>query len=322
MAKFTDTQWQNVYKHTRFMLSFAGSLLKHILVNFNNFRHFCATINSHGLAKTVLTRQRSQMTHLPKEIEKLLKNEEYTIDKIGMSGSTVMVFGDKVLKIQNATAEAENEVALMRWLNSKLPVPQVLAHECMDGKSFLLMSKLKGKMACAQRFLQCPQLLFRLLGEALNMWWSVDFSAYSKKSNLNEKLRVAQHAVEDNLVDLNNVEPNTFGENGFENPQALLNWLVKNRPAEEDLVLSHGDFCLPNVFLTDDGVSGFIDLGRGGVADKYQDVALCYRSLKSNFGGRYGGPTYNVDMDMFFKVLKIEPDWEKMKYYLLLDELF
>lgn len=262
------------------------------------------------------------MSYLPKEIEKLLKNEECTVDKVGMSGSTVLIFGDKVLKIQNANAEAGNEVALMRWLKNKLPVPQVLAYECSEGKSFLLMSKLPGEMACTPRFLRRPERLFQLMSEALHMWWSVDFSAYPEKSNLDKKLHAAQHAVENNLVDTTNVELDTFGKNGFENPQALLDWLVENRPETEDLALTHGDFCLPNVFLTEEGVSGFIDLGRGGVADKYQDVALCYRSLKDNFAGRQGGAVFNADMNMFFAALKMEPDWGKIKYYRLLDELF
>ena len=46
----------------------------------------------------------------------------------------------------------------------------------------------------------------------------------------------------------------------------------ENKPKEE-LALSHGDYCLPNVFFKDGKVSGFIDLGASGVADKYLDIA-------------------------------------------------
>lgn len=263
------------------------------------------------------------MTDLPKEIEKLLKNQEYTVDEIGMSGSTVLMFSDKVLKIQRCSTEAENEVLLLRWLQGKLPVPQVFAYERAEGKSYLLMTRLKGTPACSPQFLQRPELLFSMLYEALRMWWSVDVSAYPESgSNLDKKLRAAQYAVENDLVDLTNVDKNTFGADGFENPQALLNWLVENRPASEDLVLSHGDFGLPNIFLSDKGVCGFVDLGRGGVADKYQDVAICYRSVRDNLGGLYGGPKYDFDADAFFRALQVEPNWEKINYYLLLDELF
>ena len=68
---------------------------------------------------------------------------------------------------------------------------------------------------------------------------------------------------------------------------------------------------------------GFIDLGRGGIGDKWNDIALCYRSLKHNFDGTYGGKVYeDFHPDMLFEKLGLEPDWDKIKYYLLLDELF
>jgi kanamycin kinase len=36
--------------------------------------------------------------------------------------------------------------------------------------------------------------------------------------------------------------------------------------------LLHGDFCLPNIMLKDWKLSGFIDLGGGGVGDKHIDL--------------------------------------------------
>ena len=80
---------------------------------------------------------------------------------------------------------------------------------------------------------------------------------------------------------------------------------------------------MPNIFLGDGQVSGFIDLSRAGAGDKWNDIALCYRSLKHNFSGMYGGKIYeDFNADKLFETLGIEPDWEKIKYFLLLDELF
>ena len=88
-------------------------------------------------------------------------------------------------------------------------------------------------------------------------------------------------------------------------------------------MLSHGDFCLPNIFINNDKISGFIDLGRIGIGDKWNDIALCYRSLKWNAQGRYGGNGYpKLNPDMLFDALEIEPNYEKIEYYTLLDELF
>lgn len=119
-----------------------------------------------------------------------------------------------------------------------------------------------------------------------------------------------------------NVEPDTFGENGFENPKHLLEWLKTNRQ-EEEFVFSHGDFCLPNIFLSEEKVSGYIDLGKAGIADRWQDIALCYRSLLHNFEGKYSDNNYpGFSADILFEKLDIVPNWDKIRYYILLDELF
>jgi len=102
---------------------------------------------------------------------------------------------------------------------------------------------------------------------------------------------------------------------------ALYLWLEAHQP-EEDLVLSHGDYCLPNIFGNKNQLSGFIDIGRMGIADRWQDIALCYRSLRDNMNGSYGGKVYDFNPNLLFEALKIEKNEEKLNYYLLLDELF
>lgn len=262
------------------------------------------------------------MIILPNSIRKLIGNEKFTFDKIGMSDSNVLLFGDKVLKIQSASDEAENEAVMMRWLKGKIPVPDVLAYDIEFGKSYLLMSKSSGKMSCSDYYMNNPELQIDLLAKAIRMLWEVQIYDCPSKMNLDKKLKMAEYAVDNNLIDMDNVEPDTFGENGFENPRALLDWLIENRP-DEDLVLSHGDFCLPNLFFSENTVSGFIDLGKTCPADRYQDIALCYRSIKDNFDGVYKGKVYGgFNPDRLFKKLDIVPDWKKIRYYILLDELF
>lgn len=98
----------------------------------------------------------------------------------------------------------------------------------------------------------------------------------------------------------------------------LYHWLIENKPSEE-LCFTHGDYFLPNIFIDGNFVTGFIDLGRAGIADKWQDIALCVRSIGYNLRNCDGKDRY---VDMLFEHLKIEPDWEKINYYILLDELF
>lgn len=260
--------------------------------------------------------------HVPSKIESLIKNKSFKVDNIGMSGNQVLIFDDMVLKIEEKSASIEQQVQMMQWLEEKLLVPKVIAYEEENGKSYLLMSKIGGVMSCETYYLEHPQELLEALASGLKMLWEVDVKGCPCIRDVSTVLKEARVRVENNLVDMENVEPTTFGEGGFEGPQHLLEWLENNRPSFEP-VLSHGDYCLPNIFLENGKINGFIDLGRTGVGDKWNDIALCYRSLKHNFDGTYGGKVYkDFKPDLLFEKLGIEPDWEKINYYLLLDELF
>lgn len=260
--------------------------------------------------------------YLPSKIKSWIEDKTYTVDDIGMSGNQVLIFEDMVLKIEEKSASVDRQVQMMRWLEGKIPVPKVLAYEVENGKSYLLMSKASGVMSCDTYYLEHPEELLEALAAGLKMLWEVDVKECPCVRDVDVVLTEAHIQVENGWVDLDNVEPDTFGEGRFESPEQLLEWLENHRPSFEP-VLSHGDFCLPNIFLKDGQVKGFIDLGRAGVGDKWNDIAICYRSLKHNFDGTYGGKVYeDFNPDMLFEKLGVEPDWEKIKWYLLLDELF
>ena len=260
---------------------------------------------------------------IPERIRRLIADEKYETDQIGMSESSVFLFEKKVLKVQEYNDEAENEYRMMQYLHNKLPVPLVHVREISNGRSYLLMSKCQGQMACSHEYMQNPAVLCRLLADGLKRLWSIDISDCPSDQGLSRKLDMAKYNIENGLVDLDNVQPDTFGENGFQNPAALLQWLYENQP-EEEPVLSHGDYCLPNIFGVSGEVTGYIDLGKTGIADKWCDIALCCRSLSNNYGGRYGGIDTCCDYDasLLFRELGIAPNWEKIRYYILLDELF
>lgn len=259
---------------------------------------------------------------LPEEIADLISDDNYLLDEIGMSESSVRIYHDKVLKIQKCGLEAENERRMMKWLEGKLPVPKEYAYTVMDDNSYLLMSKCDGMMLCAEEYMENPSMQIKLLSESLKKLWKIDISDCPTDSRLQYKLLQAQYNVEHHLVDLDNVEPETFGEKGFQSPEKLLQWLCDNQP-EEEPVLSHGDFCLPNIFGVGTKVTGYIDLGKMGIADKWCDIAVCYRSLSHNYAGNYHHHAYTgYDDNLLFQELGIESDWNKIRYYILLDELF
>ena len=261
------------------------------------------------------------LNHLPAAIQKAIDGKPYTRNTTGLSGAGVLVFDQMVLKVAPDDPTSRRETQMMSWLADKLPVPKVL-HSCVEkDTSFLLMSRLEGEMACHERYMSRPGVLIPLLAEGLTRLWQVDTGDCPCRFSLEDRLLLAEDNVLHGRCETENVEKDTYGPKGFRDPAHLLQWLKDHRPPM-DPVLSHGDFCLPNVFFKDGQVSGYLDLGFCAVADRYQDVALCYRSLTHNADGSYGVIYPNVRPEALFGALRITPDWEKIRYYILLDELF
>ncbi|ADB32381.1 Antimicrobial 3''-kinase [Kribbella flavida DSM 17836] len=105
-----------------------------------------------------------------------------------------------------------------------------------------------------------------------------------------------------------------------ERPEDLLAQIQADRPyadaqAAHDLVVCHGDPCLPNVLL-DPGtleITGFIDVGRLGLADRYADLALTTAQL---------GDEWDLDPASFHAAYGLDaPDQRRLVFYRLLDSL-
>ncbi len=78
------------------------------------------------------------------------------------------------------------------------------------------------------------------------------------------------------------------------------------------LVVTHGDFTFANIFVNP---TGLLDLGRLGVADRYQDISLVLRDIEGNYGTEWREPFV-----MAYGLKAI--DDSKLSFFRLLDELF
>ena len=78
-------------------------------------------------------------------------------------------------------------------------------------------------------------------------------------------------------------------------------------------VVTHGDYLTGNIFLDEENrVTGLIDLGRVGVADPYQDLAILWNNLRE----------YDLEALLFEAYGEAEPDERRLHFHLMLDELF
>lgn len=263
------------------------------------------------------------LPYLPDDMKALLKGHSFDIDTIGCSGSSLFSFdNDLVLKVEQKTIESDSEYRMMNWLQGKLPVPEIVSFHT-DGKSnYLLMTKLQGKMACDTDILADGEKMARLLAKGLKRLWQVDIEGCPRSVNLDYLLDEALSMIESGMTEVDYTQLEAFGIEGFTKPMEIYEYLKNNRPKEETAFV-HGDYCLPNIFINNNNeISGYLDLGFCGVGDKWMDIALGVRSMRFNLElirkGDLFLPLYNI----FFEELGMDPDEEKIRYYIILDELF
>ena len=264
-------------------------------------------------------------------------------ETIGKSKASLFMFDmpnaadSMVLKAETVSESSMRERKALIWLDGRVPVPKVIDHHVAGDTSYILMSKVRGRMLCDPSILSNRRRLLKSIVAALRTLWSVDVWDCPLDSGLDRDLEIAAYNVEHGLVAFS-LDPSYEFDipSGVVSATDLLRWLQRNRPKMDDgdRVFSHGDLCLPNVLVDCKGIAGFVDLGGAGWADRWRDIAICVRSLKDNLVGCYAKeyaasmglcpgdlPFGPFDEGEFFDVLGIEPNEEKLRYYTLLDKL-
>jgi kanamycin kinase/aminoglycoside 3'-phosphotransferase-2 len=69
-------------------------------------------------------------------------------------------------------------------------------------------------------------------------------------------------------------------------------------------------------------VTGLIDVGRAGLADRHSDLALMTRSLSSPANPSYGSETAQRFLRRYAESGDVEVDTARLDFYRLLDEFF
>lgn len=251
---------------------------------------------------------------LPGQIRSHIEGLSYYEEEIGQSDSHVWMFDDFVLKIEKQSTLTERQNRMLHWLEGKLPVPRIICSEEADGMQYLLMTRIHGEMTCADENMLKPVETVCAVADALKLLWKVDITDCPVVYTFDQMLADAAQR-------LPQIDRGSW-QGHFPTPEEQLAWLTEHKP-KEDFVFAHGDFCMPNVMLEKGHVSGFIDLGQCGAADRWYDIALMMQSMERNFGGFFGGHPYEgYEPDVFLEKLGIQPDREKLHYHLLLDELY
>lgn len=233
---------------------------------------------------------------------------EFVPQTIGESGAWVYRAGDDhFIKSEpiSPLAELPGEIERLRWLHATgLPCPAVVDTADHGGRHWLLMTAIPGHDLASTSEVTAETAV-RLVAEALRQLHALDPA--SCPFDHRAGLRVADASVR--------YHAGLYDGDAPDQGPADHARLIAGVPTAEDLVVTHGDACFPNFMAEHGRFTGFIDCGRLGVADRYQDLALACRSLEYNYGGEA--------IPAFFAAYAVtEPDRKKLEWYALLDEFF
>lgn len=251
---------------------------------------------------------------------------DYTFEPINLGESGASVWrcsmeGAPTLYLKTAALTADlrldEEAERLRWMKEHdLPVPTVREYGHTDNAEYLLLDEVPGAPASDPAWRRYLPEVVTALGAALARLHRTPIAECPFDQRLARQIDEACRRVAAGRVREDDFDEERAGRRATD----LLTELLATTPDGEDLVVTHGDFCLSNVLLdrAADGtvrVSGLVDCGRAGVADRHQDLALAVRSITRDFGRGWVRP--------FLRAYGLpRPQPERLRFYALLDEFF
>ncbi|GGY76818.1 APH(3') family aminoglycoside O-phosphotransferase [Pseudoduganella plicata] len=208
-------------------------------------------------------------------------------------------------------AELADEAARLRWVAAAgIPCPPVLDMTTVDGLHWLLLGAVPG----ANLTDVPPEQSVAVLADALRRLHVLDPRDCPFDHRASGRIERALARLAAGLVDEDDFDDDNAGRTAGE----LAALLAARKPRDEDLVVTHGDACLPNVLASGGVFAGFIDCGRLGVGDRHQDLVLAVRDIAEELGEQWIAPF----LQRYFAPEPIGFDAGRAAFYRLLDEFF
>ncbi|GAA1967249.1 APH(3') family aminoglycoside O-phosphotransferase [Amycolatopsis minnesotensis] len=219
----------------------------------------------------------------------------------------------------DAGFDVASEADRLDWLGARgIPAARVVDSGEKDGIAWLVSTAVPGRTAADDWTPVQRDAVVDAVADFTRALHALPVAECPFDRSLAVTVPDARHAAGNGLVDLDDLDDERSGWSAAR----LVAELEAALPAVEDPVVCHGDLCLPNVLLDPSTfeVTGLIDVGRLGVADRYADLALITRSLLADdlnpqFDARFA--------DRFLARYGEAPvDLARLDFYRLLDEFF
>lgn len=250
------------------------------------------------------------MTHdLPDAIQAVTQNTTMLPITVGMSGDAVYKIEADAQYYLKIGHSLQAEYERLQWLQNKLPVPEVVHYEIHGGKHYLLTSAIEGVMLFRTKF--AIERCIDIMAEGARLWHSIDKKDCPFDFTLQKQIEAARHKLDNHQLKSEDFHSQFYGKSAQELFVDLLNAIPED--ADNDLVLTHGDYCLPNILVNHQGdITGFVDVGEVGISDRHLDLTLGSRSIQYNFGSKW--------ITHFYNAYGIERDPAKYHFYSILNE--
>ena len=132
----------------------------------------------------------------------------------------------------------------------------------------LLTAKMRGEDCIHDVYLGNPKRLCDTIASELRRLHEIDYGGCPVKNRTAEYIATVETNYRTDNYDKSSF-PDSFG---YRSPEDAISVFEKGKSELRCDTLLHGDYCLPNIMLDDWKLSGFIDLGNGGVGDRHIDV--------------------------------------------------
>lgn len=216
----------------------------------------------------------------PKEIQHYFEDVKIYNSSCSNEATTLYLEGENQLFLKSAPLNSmKTEFENTKFLNSRFLAPRVLEYIQYNNKDFLITERIQGEDGIYEEYMDNPEKLAKVFGEALKTLHSIEIERCPNKNRTSQIIEEARRNVANGGGDLKQLEID------FKlSPKEALPEMEKLVGCEIDDVILHGDYCLPNIILNDFKLSGFIDLGYGGVGDRHWDIYWGIWTLKFNLG--------------------------------------
>ncbi|MFD5201553.1 APH(3'') family aminoglycoside O-phosphotransferase [Streptomyces sp. NPDC058375] len=243
----------------------------------------------------------------------------------GESEASVFRSGDAtryakcVPAVDTAGLKAERE--RIAWLSGQgVPGPRVLDWYAGDAGACLVTGAVSG-VSADQVSAEDLRASWEHIADAVRRLHEVPVSSCPYRRGLDAVVEVARDVVARGAVNPEFLPVEQQLTPAAELLARLTGEISRRRGQEvADTVVCHGDLCLPNIILDPRTleVSGFIDLGRLGAADRHADPALLLANARETWVDEEQA---RVADRAFAERYGIALDQERLRFYLHLDPL-